>query len=104
MLAQKTIRICHHNCVYCGVAFTSESPLSKTCCPAHRTAICRWRKKLPGLADQVAGNIAPKTSLIVQIGYYLNFPDSRPDAIIALRMISDEINNQLNQHNIRRVK
>jgi hypothetical protein len=104
MLARKTLKIYHHKCVYCGVAFTSSSPCSKTCKPAHRTAISRWRSKLPKLFDQVAGNIAPKESMIQQIGFYLDFPDARQDAILALKAISDEINNQLNIHNIRRVK
>jgi len=103
-LARKTLKIYHHKCIYCGVAFSSSSPCSKTCKPAHRVAISRWHKKLPRLFDLVAGNVAPKENIIQQIGFYLDFPDAREDAILALKMISDEINNQLNQHNIRKVR
>lgn len=104
MLVRKTLKIYHHQCVYCGKQFDSESACSKTCSPAHRTAISRWRKKLPAMREQIVGGPDLPEGLLQRIGFYLDFPDARDEAIAALKAISDEVNNQLNLHNIRRVR
>lgn len=104
VMARKTLKIYHHKCIYCGVAFSSSSPCSKTCKPAHRVAISRWRKKLPTMVYSIVGSAEEPEGVLQKIGFYLDFPDAREEAILALGMISTEINNQLNQHNIRRVK
>jgi len=104
VLVRKTFRIYHHKCVWCGDTFDSESPNSRTCKPAHRTAISRWRTKLPALGEKVIGGADKPEGLIQTIGHYLDFPQSREEAIRILSEISVEINNQLNQHNIRRVR
>lgn len=88
----------------CGVAFTSDSPMSKTCSQAHRVALSRWRKRLPALGEKVIGGETEQLGLVQQIGQYLNFPEARDESIRVLKAISDEINTQLNDHNIKRVK
>lgn len=103
-LARKSLKIYHHTCYLCGETFTSSSPCSKTCSGKHRTALSRWRSKLPELTEKIIGSPEAPEGMLQFIGFYLNHPEIRDSAIAALKAIQDEINNQLNLHNIRRVK
>jgi hypothetical protein len=103
-LARKTIRIYHHHCHLCGEPFSSESPCSKFCKPAHKQRMLRWRQHLPALVAKMIGDEEDPEGYIQQICFYLDFPEQREAAIQALSAISKEITNQLNLHNIRRVK
>lgn len=103
-LTQKTLRFYNHTCKLCGVSFTSESACSKFCKPAHKQRYIRWRYHLPALVDKMTGSTDDPEGYIQQIGTYLDFPDMRDEAIKALNAINWEINNQLQLHNIRRVK
>jgi predicted nucleic acid-binding Zn ribbon protein len=104
VLVRRTLRIYHHKCIMCGEAFTSDSPMSRTCSAKHRVALSRWRKKLPALGEKVIGGEKQLIGLVQEIGQYLYFPDAREEAIRVLCEISNQINTELEDCNIKRVK
>lgn len=88
---QKLVRC---TCHLCGATFWASRGDAKFDKPACRTAAYRWRQRLPVLAHDTR-------ELLAKMWQYLDYPQSRDEAIEMVVQISREIDRGLLDRNVK---
>lgn len=86
-------RLSRHTCAFCGGEFWSHRSDAKTCSNTCRQRMKRWRKRL----ERETSEISRKVHSVCQ---YLDFPESKDDAILYLQGVKKTIDYELQQRKI----